>query len=284
VLVVACALSIGVTAPLGAQPLASPTPASRPIADPVEYNAFLSAMKLTDPAKQAAALEAFVERYPSSVARVDALQVAMADYDRLGDRQRVDAMATRILQFDPDNVRALAIAIVFLRARVGADPSRSDELLAGAKRGLVDLATWQRPDDISEANFASVSRQMRLIFEGAIGFAMLEQKNYVAARQAYLEALQIDPLNVEDVYQLGVTDVVMQPIDVDGFWYLAKAAALTQPHDAAGAQKIEAFARARFRAYHGTDDDWTQLVAATASGTAPPPSFARSIRAASPRP
>jgi tetratricopeptide (TPR) repeat protein len=268
---------VAAVVPAAAQTRSFATPSPTVIADPNEYAAYQRAAKLTDPAQQAAAMDAFAAKYPTSVALIDALQTALTDYDRLGQHDRVEATANRILRADPDNVRALAIAVTFLRAHAVADPTQSPQLLALAKRGIVALATWPRPAGVTQADFTKLVLQMRELFYGAEGFALLQTRDFLAAQQAYLQALQVNSADETDVYELGVTDLAMTPLDADGFWYIAKAAALSKPQNAAAADKIEAYGRAQYRAYHGTDADWPTLVAATVTGVAPAETFAASI-------
>src|SRR5262249_18542351 len=111
------------------------------------------------------------------------------------------------------------------------------------------------------------------------GFAALQAKDFGAARDFYLKSVQLDPGNLQDVYQLGITDLQMTPLDVSGFWYAAKAISLAQAqnneHAATG---IAQYARATYQKYHGGADGWDELVAATAKQISPPAGFAVSAK------
>jgi hypothetical protein len=114
---------------------------------------------------------------------------------------------------------------------------------------------------------------MAAIFHGAAGFAALQAKDYAAARDHYLQSIENDPNNLQDVYQLAVAELEMKPADPNGFWYVAKAFQLA--HDNAAAQKsIEAYGKAKYRRYHGGEDGWDQLVAAVVSQPVRPADFA----------
>src|SRR5438045_2057492 len=76
------------------------------IKDAAEYNAYISATGQTDPAAKAAALEAFVQQYPNSVVKEDALEGAMAAYQQAGNMAKVDDAANRERQIDLNNVQA----------------------------------------------------------------------------------------------------------------------------------------------------------------------------------
>src|SRR5438270_13972528 len=55
------------------------------IKDQTEYNDYITASGLTDPAQKAAALEAFVAKYPNSIMKEDALSAAMGSYQQAGN-------------------------------------------------------------------------------------------------------------------------------------------------------------------------------------------------------
>src|SRR5713226_6416423 len=189
------------------------------IKDPVEYNAYIAAFNTLDPAARAAAMEAFVKQYPASIVKIDALEQAMAAHQQANNVAKVQSIAGQILELKPDNVRALAI-LAFLK-RSQATPQSVGEARVIAQKGQRALLAWTRPEEISEADFKKLRNQMADIFYGAIAFAALQDKNYP-------EAIAIDSSNLQDVFQLGIAALEMDPMDVNGFWYLAKAINLAQ--------------------------------------------------------
>src|SRR5260370_30588641 len=76
------------TAPQTTPPPATGNPACQPagepqkkeIKDPAEYNAYVNATGITDPATRANALEQFIAQYPTSVVKDDALEQLMGAY------------------------------------------------------------------------------------------------------------------------------------------------------------------------------------------------------------
>ncbi|MFA5056724.1 MAG: hypothetical protein WC485_01305, partial [Opitutaceae bacterium] len=106
--------------PAGLPQNESPAPAAanqKVIHDPDEYNAYIAALNTPDPAQKAAAMEAFIDRYPGSVVKVDALEQAMAAYQQAGRADNVEAVASRLLQLEPANIRALAVVAYLKRSR-----------------------------------------------------------------------------------------------------------------------------------------------------------------------
>ncbi len=259
--------------------LAHAQTAQKVIKDPAEYNSYIAALNRSDPAQKAAAMEAFINQYPNSIVKSDAMEQAMAAYQQTGNAAKVGETADRILRLYAENVRALAIA-AYLRRDQGTrgDPKATAEAGAMAERGLKALPNWPKPEEISDAAFKQLSDQMAGIFYGAAAFALLQTKDYARSRTYYLQSLQLDPSNFQDVYQLSIADLEMSPLDVDGFWYLAKALsiALAQANQTA-VQGIKPYAQAKYRRYHGGNDGWDKIVTEAANQSAPPAGFAHSI-------
>jgi len=238
------------------------------IRDPAEYNAYKTAVNMREPAQKAAALEAFVRAYPDSVVKIDALEHAMAAYQQTGNTAKLEETAKRVLALQPSNVRALAITTYLGRTY---KTEHFEDVCSNAQKGLQEMPRWQGPEGIPEGESHKLGAQMAAIFNGAAGFCALQAKNYSAAREYYVKALQINPNNMVDAYQLGITDLEMNPIDPNGFWYIAKAMNLARAqgnNDAS--QGMETYAKDKYHSYHGSDDGWNQLVTRAADESAPP--------------
>ena len=267
------------TAP-ASNPGASQTPTSQKvIKDPAEYNAYITALNTTDPTAKAAAMEAFVTQYPNSIVKVDALEQAMAAYQQAGNQAKVEDTAQRILQIDQNNIRALAIVTFIDRTKASTGNAAAlQSVCSKSQAGLEHLPTWQKPEGTSDADFQKLKNQMSNIFEGAAGFCALQQKNYPQAKEHYTRALQIDPNNFGDTFQLAIAQLQTTPMDLTGFWHCARAINLAQSqNNAAGAQSINAYCKAIYHNYHGNDQGWDQFVQQTGALTAPPANLAQMI-------
>lgn len=259
------------------------TPASQKvIKDPAEYNAYITAINTQDPAQRAAAMEAFVKQYPQSIMLTDALEQAMAGYQQVGNQAKVVEKAKQILSLTPNNIRALAIVTAIDR-NLATGPNGAAALQEGcaaAQTGVQQLPSWQKPQDMPDADFEKLRTQMSDIFNGEAGFCALQKKDYAAARTAYEKAVQIDPTNLQDIYQLSVADLEMNPMDLNGLWYCSKAINLAQSGgNAAAVQSMVGYCKAKYKRYHGNEEGWDQIVAG-ATGNAPPADFASSIKKA----
>lgn len=268
------------TAPAAPQSEQNKPTSQKVIKDPAEYNAYMTADNATDPAAKAAAMEAFVAQYPNSIVKVDALEQAMAAYQQAGNQAKVEATAKRILEIDPNNIRALAIVSFIDRAKATqGDKAALQAACTESQAGIEHLPTWEKPEGTSDADFVKLKNQMSNIFEGAAGFCALQAKNYAVAEQHYSKALQIQPNDYGDVYQLAIAELSSTPINLNGFWHCAKAMNLAQsaPNGAQVVQSINGYCKAIYHNYHGNDQGWDQFVQQNGTAAAPPANIAQLI-------
>lgn len=277
VLVFIAALVLGaITAPQPAQCSESsqqsaqvPT-SQKVIRDPNEYNAYMTALNTRDPSAKASAMEAFVKQYPQSVVLTDALEQAMDAYRQAGNEAKLETTARLILQRKPDAIAALAILAYLDRYKAtNGDKAALQEACGYAQTGTNQVRGWQKPDEMSEADFQRMKTQMVEIFNGASGFCSLEKKDYGAAQGFYLEAIQNDANDLQDTYQLTISYLEEDPIDLRGFWYGAKAISLAG-NNAATASGIARYVKAKYKKYHGQVDDWDSFATVAVSQTTPP--------------
>ena len=259
--------------PIAAQSSNSIPTSQKVIKNPTEYSAYIHALGLKDPARKAAAFESFVAHYPHSIVKIEALEQAMAAYQRLGNAEKVQSLAGRILQIEPDDARALAIDVFIKRSEAGqGNKAASASLGPEAERGIRSVAHWSKPSGMGNAEFKNLRLQMASIFQGAAGFAALQAKDYGKAREHYRKAIRLSPNNLSDVYQLGVAELQMKPLDSAGFWHVARALKLASGK-AAAQKAILRYGKAMYVRYHGSEEGWSAIVVAAAKHASPPHGF-----------
>jgi tetratricopeptide (TPR) repeat protein len=285
----AAAAAQAVAVPVTAAPAPAPAPpaqlaaAAKVIKDPAEYDAYMKAFKLTDPAARSAAFEAFISAYPASVTVPDALGEAMAAYQAIGDTVKVEATARRLLVVQPDDLRSLAIlAFVSREAAAKGNSAALSDARDFAERGLRVLAA-QRPA-AGDPGDDKLRAQISAVLYGARGFALLNAGHYPEARDAYLKALDTGPDDPSDNYQLAIAELQTTPMNPDGFWYLARAINLSRAQkNEIGAIAITTFAQRKYTSFHGGIDGWDAIrLRAGASGPIPTGFAATVARAPTP--
>lgn len=234
------------------------------IKDPAEYNAYVAAVQASDPNAKISGLEAFLNQYPNSVMKNQALEILMQTYQQAGNAKKTMDTATKLVSVDTCNVRALALLAYFDRVMAqGGDPNSKQELADGKKygqQGLDCMPKFNKPDGTSDADFQKTKDQMTAIFNAAIGISDLQDKDYAGAVPALRKTVDANPTDFSVVYPLALAYLGQNPADYqNGIWYAARAAAVAPP--AAQAQ-IEKYAHSQYVKFHAGEDGWPELLAA----------------------
>jgi tetratricopeptide (TPR) repeat protein len=248
--------------------------------NPAEYDSYMAALNTADATRRATAMEVFIAWYPASVLRVEAYEQAIAAWHAASQPAKADVLAAKLLQVDPDNVRALANRVYVGRARaVQGDPAAMAGMVGAAERGLAALPKWQKPVTLTDTAFERTKEQMSAVFNGALGYAALQAKDYDKARRHYREAVTAEPDNLQDVYQLAVSQLEGMPLDALGFWFAARSIAIARAaRNETAANDIDRYVRSRYRLYRGSEEGWDELLKKVVTGErAPPAGFVKSI-------
>jgi len=257
---------------------APPAQQKKEIKDPAEYNTYIAALREANPQAQAQAFETFLQQYPNTVVKEDALEQLMAAYEKLGNAAKTTETAGRVLQVDPNNVRALALLAYTSRASAEGGQAPQQNAADAAKygqAGLRALATMSKPEGMSDADFEKFKTQVAIIFNGSAGFGALQNKDFAGA-QKYLQAavdLEIkqnpnDPNALRDIYPLALAYLEAKPINPAGLWWIARAAALSNNNP-----QIVKYGQFKYTKYHGSPDGWDQLLAQAKASAAPAADF-----------
>jgi hypothetical protein len=109
------------------------------IKDPGEFNAYVKASSQGSPRAKAAQLESFLQRYPDSAVKAPVLDMLLDTYYRgLNDPENALSAASRLLEADPNNMKAILISVVSLKNKCTetGDAQACDDAAALARRGL----------------------------------------------------------------------------------------------------------------------------------------------------
>jgi tetratricopeptide (TPR) repeat protein len=249
--------------PAQGQP-AAPQSSAPVIKDPAEYNAYINATQQKDPTAEISALEAFLTQYPSSIMKNQALEILMSAYQQTGNQQKTLDTAMKLVAADPNNVRALTLLAYFDRMGAFGGAANAKQLNADAKKygqqGLDNLSKFNKPDGTSDADFQKMKAQMELIFDAAIGFSALQDKDYPTAIKYLKLAADGNPTDLSIIYPLALSYLGQTPPDYqNGIWYAARAAAIAPAQNQPG---LEKYARSQYVKFHAADDGWADLLAA----------------------
>jgi tetratricopeptide (TPR) repeat protein len=231
------------------------------IQDPAECRAYRGASQQKSASAKCGSLEAFLAQYPDSVMKEDALELLLVAYREAGSPARTIETAQRLLQLNPCNLRALAVMA-----------SSEEGGLPEAEKGLQCLQTVGEPVGVPGDAWRKQKAQMNEIFSGKIGREAFQSRNIRKAERHLLSAVQSAPNDPVNVYYLALAYLTPGPDGkiVDGLFFIARAAILQQ---GASRDQIARYGKSQYIKYHGSEEDWNDLLAVAASAPTPPAHF-----------
>jgi hypothetical protein len=245
-----------------------------------EYKAYNDAISQTTPQTKAPALEAYLTAYPQSAVKADTLQLLMLSYSSF-DPAKTLSTADRLLQVDPNNLRALTFEVYFRKQNADqlTDPAAKQAALDSAADFSQKGLAATKPKDMTEDDFTKVKAAATPVFYSAIATAALNKKDTATAITNFKQELASVPVAqtqtpgpiLQDTYTLGLAYYQATPPDyVNCTWYTSRAAAFApEPY------KSQMLPTAKFcyKKYHGGDDGYDAVTAAVQTNLNPPAGF-----------
>jgi tetratricopeptide (TPR) repeat protein len=163
-----------------------------------QYNAYQNATTQSDPAAKAQALENFLQTYPQTPVKKTILDQLIDAYQQSKNVPKALDAATRLLQLDPSNMKAIFISVYIetSQCKSGVDPQTGDLKDAQpcdnaailAQKGLA--AT--KPAETDDATWKNITGAAYPIFHSAIALDdVLSKKDYAAAIDEYNRELML---------------------------------------------------------------------------------------------
>jgi hypothetical protein len=215
------------------------------IKDPAEFNAYQMATTQSDPKAKAAALDDFLTKYPNSVAKKAVLDMLLDAYQQTGDQAKTLDTAKKVLQVDPNNLKAIYISVFVEKGQCAktSDQATCDDLGALADKGL----TAPKPAGVSDEDWKKQTDATYPFFHSAKAVAaLIGKKDPKGAVDEYTTELKSYPLPATqqgaalgDTLQLALAYVKLQLIDAQAARE-AQDKAKAAPGDAAAAQAAKA--------------------------------------------
>ncbi len=249
-----------------------------------EYNAYQTATTETNPTAKAAALEGFLQTYPQSPVKNEVLDQLMDTYRQLGDLDKELSACNRLLQIEPNNLKALLYSVLIKKSEcaktvnasgVSSDPQTCDDAAALAQKGLaapkpanVDDAQWKQMTDVAFPMFHSAI---------ALDYAV-SKKDYANAIKEYTQELMLYPAQAtESGPGLVDTLALAQAYTKSGVqdlpkavWFYARVWNFAPP---AYQAQIEPQLEYWYKRYHGGTDGLNAVKAQAKTTVFPPADF-----------
>ena len=242
-----------------------------------EYNDYTAAQNQTTPQTKAPALEAYLTKYPNSSVKSDVLQQLMVAYSSFDQAKTLDT-ADRVLQVDPNNLRAITLEVYFRKSAAdaltdaAAKQTALDKAADYAQKGLV--AT--KPSTMSDADFTTLTTNAYPIFYSAIATAALTKKDTATAITNYKKELSAVPVDqttkpgpiLQDTYYLGLAYLQSAPPDLlNCSFYVSRFVAYApDPYKS----QMAPTAQYCYKKFHGTADGYDKVMTSATSNLNPP--------------
>ncbi|HZL51304.1 MAG TPA: hypothetical protein VFC37_10190, partial [Terracidiphilus sp.] len=248
------------------------------IQNPAEFNAYQTASTQTDPAAKAKALEDFLTAYPQSVVKKAVLDDLIDTYQAMGDADKQLSAASRLLQVDPANMKAIFVSVLLKKAQCGKtnDPQTCDDAAALAQKGLAA----PKGAEVSDADWKKMTGATYPVFDSAIALDYLVSKqDFKSAIAEYRTELMLYPLPATQtgpglVDTLQLAEAYAKPGDsrdmVQAVWFYARAWNFAPP---AYKAQIEPKLEYWYKRYHGGVDGLDAVKAASAQTLFKPDAF-----------
>jgi len=247
------------------------------IKDPAEFAAYQQATTQSDPKVKATALESFLKTYPQSVVKKTVLDSLIDSYQALQDPDNTLSAASRMLQVDANNMKAILYSVFIKKGQCGKtqDAQTCDDAGALAHKGL--MAT--KSADVSDADWKTQIDAAYPIFHSTIALDdAISKKDFKGAISEYRTDLMLlkpeqtkVPPGLIDVLYLAEAYTKPDAKDlVQAVWFYCRAWNFAP--DAAKAQieqKIEYY----YKRYHGNLEGLDDVKSASAATVFPPGTF-----------
>ena len=256
------------------------------ISDPAEFNAYQNAVTQTQPAAKAAALEAFLQKYPQSVVKKAVLQELIGTYQQLNQPDKALSAASRLLQLEPENMQAIFISVYLKKneCQQSIDPNTGESKNPQTCNDAATLAnkglTAPKPNGLADADWKKITDAAYPIFHSAIALDdAVVKKDYADAIKQYTSELMlyspqqtqagpglVDTLNLAEAYSKeGPTRD-----EVKACWFYARAWNFAPP---AYKSQIEPKLEYWYKRYHGNLDGINDVKTQSAQTLFPPSTF-----------
>jgi hypothetical protein len=189
------------------------------IKDPAEFNAYQMATTQSDPKQKAAAIEDFLTKYPQSVVKKTLIDTLIDTYQGLGDMDKTLGAASRMLQLDPGNLKAIYISVFIKKSQCAktSDQQTCDDAAALAQKGLSASKPAGTPDD----QWKQQTDALFPFFDSAIALDDIAgKKDPAAAVEEYRKELMLykpedttKGAALGDTLQLALAYVKLQLVD-----------------------------------------------------------------------
>jgi len=246
--------------------------------DRAEYDLFDAITKDQDPKSRLMKLQEWEMKYPMTEFMQERKKALLTTYAALNDGKNVFATAKSILADDPKDFTAQYYEMLFTIPLYSANQS-PDILDAGEKAAqgvLMGLDT--PPPGVPADQWAKLRPQVEVMAHRNLGFIAMQRKNWDTAEAEFAKVLMMTPDDAQTDYWMGTvvaSEKKVEKIPTALFYFVRAANIQGQTALAPAAQKAAAdYAAKQYKNFHGSDQGFSDVVAAAKANPMPPAGFA----------
>ena len=245
------------------------------IKDPAEFNTYQMATSQADPKAKAAALESFLTAYPQSVVKNSVLDSLIDTYQGLQDADKTLSAASRLLQVDPGNMKAIFMSVLIKKSQCAKtqDAQTCDDAGVLAGKGLAAV----KPAATSDADWKKLTSGTYPVFHSALALDdIVSKKDIKAGISEYRTELMLyspeqtttwpsqglwDTLQLAEAYTKPEAKAADDKPLVQAVWFYARAWNYATPIKAQIEKKMNYY----YQKYHGNLDGLSDVKAQAAA-------------------
>jgi tetratricopeptide (TPR) repeat protein len=251
-----------------------------------EFNAYQTATTETNPQQKAAALESFLKTYPQSPVEKEVLDQLMDTYRQLGDLDKELSASNRLLQVDPNDLKAILYSVIIKKKQcadsiagstgLAKDTQACDDAATLAHKGL----TLAKPADVSDEDWKNETGVAYPLFYSAVALDdTASKKDYADAIKEYTQELMLYPAQATEqpgpalADTLQLAEVYIRPEARDlpkAIWFYARVWDYAPP---AYKAQIEPQLEYWYKRFHGNTQGLNAVEAQAKSTEFPPADF-----------
>lgn len=253
------------------------------IKDPAEFNAYQMATTQSDPKAKAAALESFLSTYPQSVVKNAVLDQLIDSYQQTGDADKAVGAAGRLLQIDPNNMKAIVVSVFIKKSQCArsvdpntgkADIQTCDDGAALASKGLL----VPKPAGLSDDDWKKQTGIAQPAFHSMLALDAAMKKDFKTAEAEYKAELMLYTDDQSKSSGLSDTLLLAQAYSQPGAaqdlqlasWFYARVWDFAPANFKA---KIESELERAYKKFHGGLDGLDTIKQQAQASTFPPGTF-----------
>jgi tetratricopeptide (TPR) repeat protein len=242
--------------------------------DRAEYDLYDAITKDTNAKSKLDKLQQWEKQYPTTDYADERQMLFLTTYVALSQPQQAVGVAKQMLAKDPKNFSALYYTMFYTRQLAGDHPTPEilDQGDKAAKAILDNINT--PPPNVTEEQWKTARTDVENLAHTTEGWIDLQRKDLDGSEGEFNKSLQLNPNNGEVDYLLGMAIATEKKVEKmpQALCLFARAATYEGPGALTpdGRKQVLAYVQKAYKTYHGSDEGFSDLVAAAkASPTCP---------------